>query len=970
MTADSIDRKSPWELYYGPNLGYIEEMYEKFLTNPDEVDPSVRESFQKWGPPPSAAVKQDLTANATQPLASRTDGTNSIRTFDPAFLKKIVDAGKLVRNIRTFGHLAADNDPLGISPPPDTRLLEPATFKLSTEDLEAIPASLIWEEAPENIRTGQQAISHLKDVYMKSFGFEFSHIHDQDERIWLRRQAEIGMASKPMTAKERIALLQRLIDVEQFETFIHRSFVGQKRFSIEGIDTLVPMLDEVVREIAHDGARHIVMGMAHRGRLNVLTHVLGKPYEAIFSEFHHSTSKELSEGSLGINTGWTGDVKYHLGAHRSLKAGETVETRITLANNPSHLEYVNPVVQGFARAAQDDRSKAGFPVSDFGSAAAILIHGDAAFPGEGIVAETLNFKKLSGYESGGTIHIIGNNRLGFTTDSSDSRSTYYASDLAKGYEIPIIHVSADDPEACIAAVRMACEYRQKFSKDFLIDMIGYRRYGHNETDDPETTQPLVYQKVHNHAVVARLYAEKLKEKGFVTEEQVEGLRKEGLANLQAALDVVKENDKNHKQPKIDDAGSKRRKKDLVTGVSLKKLREINADLLKWPEGFKVHDKLERILMRRAGALDKGSKVDWGLAETLAFATILSDGTPIRLSGQDSERATFAFRNLVLHDPTSNATFSPLHTLPQAKASFALHNSPLAEASVLGFEYGYNVFSPETLVIWEAQYGDFANCAQVIIDQFITASRVKWRQQSGLIMLLPHGYEGHGPEHSSARLERYLQLAAEDNLTIVNMTSAAQYFHLLRRQASILNTEEARPLIVMSPKSLIRNANVASEPAELSEGSFKLVLEQPHLGKKEDKVERLIFCTGKIAIDLEAGLELKDGQAADAWDWLHIVRVEQLYPFPKSDVEQVIARYPNVKEVLWVQEEPQNMGAWNYIEPRIRARVSNKATVRYVGRPKRSSTATGFHNVHNIEQQRIISVALNRSTLNSNSQGEN
>ena len=541
--------------------------------------------------------------------------------------------------------------------------------------------------------------------------------------------------------------------------------------------------------------------------------------------------------------------------------------------------------------------------------------------------------------------------------------------MAKGYEIPIVHVSADDPEACIAAVRMACEYRQKFHKDFLIDLIGYRRYGHNETDDPETTQPLVYKKVNSHAVIARLYAEKLKEKGFVTEDQVAALRKDGLAKLQAALDEVKGNDKNHKQPKIDDVGSKRRKKDIATGVSLKKLREINADLLKWPEGFKVNDKLERILTRRAGALDKGGKVDWGLAESLAFATILSDGTPIRLSGQDVERATFAFRNLVLHDPTNNATYSPMHTLPEAQASFALHNSPLAEASVLGFEYGYNVFSPETLVIWEAQYGDFANCAQVIVDQFITASRVKWRQQSGLIMLLPHGYEGNGPEHSSARLERYLQLAAEDNLTIVNMTSASQYFHLLRRQAAILNTEEARPLIVMSPKSLIRNASVASEPAELSEGSFKLVLEQPGLGKKADKVERLIFCTGKVAIDLEAGLELKEGESPDAWDWLHIARVEQLYPFPKSDVEQIIARFPNVKEVLWVQEEPQNMGAWNYVEPRIRARVSDKTTVRYVGRPKRSSTATGFHNVHVIEQQRIISVALNRSTLNANSQGE-
>ncbi|MBO7745972.1 2-oxoglutarate dehydrogenase E1 component [Paenibacillus sp. MWE-103] len=965
MTADSNDRKSPWELYYGPNLGYIEEMYEQYLRNPDDVDPAVRESFEKWGPPPSVSAGSNV--NVFPPLKVTTDGSNSIKTVDPAYLKKIVDAGKLVRNIRTFGHLAADNDPLGLTPAPDTRLIEPATFKLTDADLEGIPASLIWEEAPESISNGKQAIQHLKDVYTKSFGFEFAHIHEQDERLWLRRQAEIGMASKPMTAKERIALLQRLIDVEQFETFLHRSFVGQKRFSIEGTDSLVPMLDEVVREVAHDGARHILMGMAHRGRLNVLTHVLGKPYASIFSEFHHSPNKDQdlfpSEGALGINIGYTGDVKYHLGAHRSVKEGETVETRITLANNPSHLEYVNPIVEGFTRAAQDDRSKPGYPVANFGSAAAIIIHGDAAFAGEGIVAETLNFKKLAGYENGGTIHIIANNRLGFTTESKDSRSTYYASDLAKGYEIPIVHVSADDPEACIAAVRMACEYRQKFGKDFLIDMIGYRRHGHNETDDPETTQPLLYQKLRKHPVASVIYAERLKERGFVTEEQVQALRREGLAKLQAALDEVKENDKAYKQPKADEVGSKRRKKDIVTGVPLKKLAPINEALLQWPDGFKVYDKLDRILKRRANTLNEGGKVDWGQAEALAFATILSDGTPIRLSGQDSERATFAFRNIVLHDVENNKTFSPMHTLPQAKASFAVHNSPLAEASVLGFEYGYNVFSPETLVIWEAQYGDFANCAQVIIDQFVTAGRVKWQEKSGLVMLLPHGYEGNGPEHSSAKLERFLLLAAEDNLTIVNMTSASQYFHLLRRQASILGTDEARPLIVMAPKSLIRNPSVASDPAELSDGSFKLVLEQPGLGKKADKVERLIFCTGKMAIDLEAALELKDGQAADAWDWLHIVRVEQLYPFPKTDVEQIIARYPNVKEVLWVQEEPQNMGAWNYVEPRIRARVKAGTTVRYIGRPKRSSPASGFHYIHTMEQQRIVSVALNRSKQN-------
>ena len=956
MAADNNISRSPWEQYYGPNLGYIQEMYEKYVENPETVDPVYRETFAQFGAPPSMKAANGVVA---APLSTSVQAEGS-KLADPVFLKKVVDAGKLVRNIRTYGHLAVENDPLGIGTIPDTRLLEPETFNLTQDDLAAIPASLIWEEAPETVRDGWQAIQYLKDVYTKSFGIEFSHIHEQEERIWLKRQMESGMAAKPMNAKERSALLNRLIEVEQFETFLQRAFVGQKRFSIEGTDVLVPMLDEIVRELAHDGARHILMGMAHRGRLNVLAHVLGKPYTGIFSEFHHAPNKDLipSEGSTGINIGWTGDVKYHLGAHRSLKEGETVETRLTLANNPSHLEYVNPIVQGFTRAAQDDRSVPGYPTADFGSAAAIIMHGDAAFAGEGIVAETLNFKKLPGYGSGGTIHIIVNNRLGFTTESSDSRSTYYASDLAKGYEIPIVHVSADDPEACIAAVRMACEYRQRFQKDFLIDMVGYRRHGHNETDDPETTQPLVYQKLRKHPVVGIIYAEKLQEKGLITDDQVAQMRQSGLNTLQSALDEVKENDK--QKPQIIEPSRRRQKKELVTAVPLKKLKAINAELLKWPSGFNVYEKLERILMRRATSLDEGNKVDWGLAETLAFATILESGKPIRLSGQDSERATFAFRNLVLHDVKTGETYCPLHQIPQANASFAVYNSPLSEAAVLGFDYGYNVFSPETLVIWEAQYGDFANVAQVIIDQFITAGRVKWSQKSSIVMLLPHGYEGQGPEHSSARLERFLQLAAEDNLTIANLTTAAQYFHLLRRQAAITNTDEARPLIVMSPKSLIRNPSVASDPKELSEGVFQPVLEQPGLGGNAAAVERLVFCSGKISVDLASALTAEEGSS---WDWLHIARIEQLYPFPKANVEQLISRFPNLKEILWVQEEPQNMGAWNYIEPRIRARAPKDSIVRYVGRPKRSSPASGFQFIHNMEQQRILSVALNKSTLN-------
>ncbi|MCQ6557702.1 2-oxoglutarate dehydrogenase E1 component [Paenibacillus mendelii] len=953
MTADIVNRQSPWQLYYGPNLGYIQEQYERYTEDPNSVDPSYQSMFREWGAPP-APQHTESRQNAGLQAA----GGGGTIAADPSFYKKLVDAGKLVLNIRTYGHLAADTNPLGMREKADTRLLEPETFRLTKEDLTAIPATLIWEDAPATIQNGWEAIQELKHIYTESFGFEFGHVHAEDERLWLNRHAETGMQGKTLNTKEREALLYRLIEVESFETFLQKTFVGQKRFSIEGTDMLVPMLDEIVREIAHDGAKNIMMGMAHRGRLNVLAHVLGKPYGTIFSEFQHAPNKDLmpSEGSSGISFGWTGDVKYHLGAHRSVKEGETIETRITLANNPSHLEYVNPVVQGFTRAAQDNRTAPGYAQSDYGSAAAVIMHGDAAFAGEGIVPESLNFKKLAGYQNGGTIHIIVNNRIGFTTESSDSRSTYYSSDLAKGFNIPIVRVNADDPEACLAVIRMACEYRYRFQKDFLIDLVGYRRHGHNETDDPETTQPILYRKLRDHKTVSNLYADNLISKGLVSEEQFEQLKKEVLERMQSALDEVKNAGERQEPAKITNAETKRRSPEIVTSVPLPNLQAINRDLLKWPEDFKVYGKLERILKRREGAFEEGGKVDWGLAETMAFATILADGKPIRITGQDSERGTFAHRNLVLHDPETGGKFCPLHRLPQARASFSIYNSPLSEASVLGFEYGYNVYSPETLVIWEAQFGDFANAAQVIIDQFIAAGRDKWSQKSSLVMLLPHGYEGQGPEHSSARLERFLQQAANENWTVANLTTAAQYFHLLRRQAALTETEEAKPLILMSPKSLLRNPRVASDPQAFSEGVFMPVLEPSGQGETPDQVERLILCSGKIGVELAAAMEQTEQRE---WNWLHVARIEQLYPFPKVDIERIIGRFPNLKEIVWLQEEPQNMGAWNYMEPRIISRAPSGTIVRYVGLPKRSSPASGFSEIHQHDQQRIIAEAMNR-----------
>ncbi|MGG4044814.1 2-oxoglutarate dehydrogenase E1 component [Paenibacillus favisporus] len=938
-----------WESYYGPNLGYVQEQYERYVNDPESVDETYRKVFQLWGAPPMASAELEPVA---APKSVALDGN---------LLKKGVDAGKLVWNIRTYGHLAADIDPLGILPKADTRVLEPEQYGLSQSDLEAFPASLIWDGAPDNVRTGWEAIQKLRQTYTGTIAYEFSHVHEVEERVWLNRQVE-NQSVAPLNAEQKKALLKRLVEVDQFEEFLHKTFVGQKRFSIEGTDTMVPMLDELVHHMVDEGAEHILMGMAHRGRLNVLAHVLGKPYDKIFAEFHHSPNKKLfpSEGSMGINFGWTGDVKYHLGANRTVEGASDVKAKITLANNPSHLEYVNPVVEGFARAAQEDRTEPGYPQQDVNKAATVIIHGDSAFPGEGIVAETLNFNKLPGFQNGGTIHIIANNNIGFTTESKDSRSTHYASDLAKGYEIPIVHVNADDPEACINAMRLASEYRNKFKKDFLIDLVGYRRYGHNETDDPDTTQPLVYQKVKTHPRVAAIYADILIKEGVISKEESAQIIQQVQERLKAAYDRIKDKEQDpansHHQTPAEERIAK-----IKTAVPIGKLRKINKDLLSRPDDFNVYPKLQRILERRETALNEGEKVDWGLAETLAFASIVADGKPIRLTGQDAERATFAHRNLVLHDTKNGSTYCPIHHLPDAKASFAIYNSPLSEAAVLGFEYGYNVYSPETLVIWEAQYGDFSNVAQVITDQFISAGRSKWGQKSSLVMLLPHGYEGAGPEHSSARLERFLQLGGEENFTVANVTTAAQYFHLLRRQAALTESEDVRPLILMSPKSLIRNARVASSPAEFAEGSFKPVLEQPGLGGRPERVERIILCSGKIAVELEEAME-KSGEANE---WLHILRVEQLYPFPEKEVAGILARFTNVKEILWVQEEPENMGAWRYIESKLRKVAPRDTPVNYNGRPERSSTASGFQQVHAFEQQQIVAAALNQKSIKHN-----
>jgi 2-oxoglutarate dehydrogenase E1 component len=938
-----------WPGFHGPNQGYVEELYEMFLQDPDSVDADIREYFEQ------NSELQSSFSNESNEVISAVKAAGS-----PA---KIAAALRYADYIRSYGHLSANIYPLQFGSK-DPQLEDYEKWGLTEADLMDMPVELVCPSAPSSIKNGKEAFRFLQKVYSDTIAYEFEHVNEMAEKEWLRQKVESGELISKVENERKTSLYERLTEVEDFEKYLHRTFVGQKRFSIEGLDSMVPLLDEVISGAVNNGVETINIGMAHRGRLNVLAHVLGKPYEMIFAEFQHAPNKELvpSEGSIGINFGWTGDVKYHLGLDRKIKSDNTANARLTLANNPSHLEFAGAVVEGFTRAAQDDRNEPGYAKYDPVKAMAILIHGDAAFPGQGIVAETLNLSRLHGYKTGGTIHVIANNTIGFTTESMDSRSTRYASDLAKGYEIPIIHVNADDPEACLMAARLAFEYRSTFGKDFLIDLIGYRRFGHNEMDEPMTTNPEMYVLVHKHPTVKKIYGDKLVNQGAMSEETRTEIEQKVSARLTEAYEKVPKKEKEvTNEPDIPDVVEMGIPQ-IETGVPIEVLRKINSDLLNWPEGFNVFNKLEKILQRRKDAFSEDGKIDWGLAETLAFASIIKDGTPVRLTGQDSERGTFAQRNIVLHDSETGEQFSPLHILPGARASFSIHNSPLSEAAVVGFEYGYNVFAPETLVLWEAQYGDFANAAQVLFDQFVAAGRAKWGQKSGLVMLLPHGYEGQGPEHSSGRVERFLTLAAENNWTVANLSSAAQYFHILRRQAAILRQEAVRPLVLMTPKSLLRNTTVAADPQQLAEGSFKPIIEQPGLGGQPENVERVVLCTGKVSIDIAEKIQPEEH------GWLHVLRIEEIYPFPLEQLKEKLGRYPNLKEIVWVQEEPKNMGAWTFVEPRINEAAPNGLEASYIGRRRRSSPAEGDPNIHKLEQARIINGALTRTNGGGNENG--
>jgi len=897
------------------------------------------------GPPPAkpapaaaAAAARD-TAAAPAPAAAEPD---------EELLQAVQAATSLIKAYRTHGHQAARLDPLGTEPEGDPAL-DPGPLGLTDEIMRKIPAKILRIGVPG--ATLYDALPHLRETYTGTIAYEIEHIASHRQRTWLREKIETGAYRQPLTTEEQKALLERLIKVDAFERFMHKAYLGQKQFSIEGLDMTVPMLDELIQLAAAHSGREVVVGMAHRGRLNVLAHNLGRPYDSIFAEFEGASTLEAV---TTIPQGGTGDVKYHHGSQGSYQLPNGESILVNLEHNPSHLEFVDPVVVGAARAAQTTR-QGPHAHRDTNAAVPVILHGDAAFPGQGVVAETLNLQALDGYSVGGTIHIIQNNQVGFTTDPDDARSTRWASDLAKGFDVPIIHVNADDPAACISAVRLAFAFRQEFGHDVLIDLVGYRRFGHNEADEPAYTQPEMTAAIKKHKRVSELWAEKLIADGVLTAADVDAQQQavwdhltalhKGLKDRIAAAAEAGEVEQATGEYQLDRSPSP----EVKTAVDADRLRVLNEELLRIPEGFTVHPKLVKQLERRREAVGPDGGIDWAQAEALAFASLLTEGTPIRLTGQDVERGTFSQRHLVLHDAKTGQTLCPIQQLPGALAPFELHNSPLSETACVGFEYGYSAEAPESLVLWEAQFGDFANGAQVIIDQFIVSGLAKWGQTTRLTLLLPHGYEGSGPEHSSGRLERFLQLAAEGNIRVANLTTPAQYFHLLRRQARIA---KQRPLIIMTPKSLLRLPQATNRIEHLSDTQFYPVLAEPRVD--EDKVTRLILCTGKIYYDLVGHPDRADNER------VAVGRVELLYPFPEGQILELIGRYPNLEEVVWVQEEPRNMGARAHMSPRLMQILPEHLRFGYIGRPERASPGEGYPVAHAQEQSRIVRTALDLS----------
>ncbi|HXR31101.1 MAG TPA: multifunctional oxoglutarate decarboxylase/oxoglutarate dehydrogenase thiamine pyrophosphate-binding subunit/dihydrolipoyllysine-residue succinyltransferase subunit [Solirubrobacterales bacterium] len=901
----------------------------------------------------SAPISSAHPASASAPPLGTPTPTEEMAVTttqpDEELLQAVQAATSLLKGYRTHGHLAARLDPLGREPKGDPAI-QPENLNLTPELMSRIPASILRIGVPGE--TLLEALPRMREAYCGTIAYQFEHLSSHQQRTWLREMVETGAHRQPLADDEKKRLLARLIDVFQFERFIEKAYLGQKIFTIEGLDAIVPMLDEVVTLAGRSGAEEVVFGMAHRGRLSVLAHNLGRSVESILAEFEGSKQIDQVKAVAAIPHGGTGDVKYHYGHQGVYETHEGEKIAVRLYPNPSHLEFVNPVVEGATRFIQSDLEGARIEHKPK-CAVPVLLHGDAAFPGQGVVAETLNLRALKGYTTGGTVHVIQNNQVGFTTDPEDARSTPYAADMAKGFNVPIVHVNADDVEACSAAVRLAMAYRERWGQDIVIDVIGYRRYGHNETDEPAYTQPQIAAKIKAHPPVSELYAKKLVEEGAIAEQEVETMSKQRHDEMSAALKDLRHKMElgDYEDPTVTTSTTgeldRSASPPVDTTVPAERLRELNQALIEVPESFTIHRKLRKPFSKRVEALEKGG-IEFGHAEALAFASLLTEGVHIRLTGQDTERGTFSHRHLVLHDENTGLEYCPMQKLADASAPFELYNSPLSEMACLGFEYGYSAATPSALVLWEAQYGDFANAGQVIIDTFIASGEAKWGQTSRLTLLLPHGYEGSGPEHSSARIERFLALAAEGNIRIAYPTTAAQYFHLLRRQALI---RKPRPLIVFTPKGLLRLDRAAATPQQLSEEHFHFILDDPTADSRREKVERLVLCTGKVYFDLDASERREQAEN------VAIVRVELLYPFAEEQLRELIATFPNLKEIVWVQEEPRNMGAWKVMSRRLPQLLPEGVELGYVGRPIRASPGEGYSVSHAREQERIVLTAL-------------
>jgi len=949
---------------YGENADYLETLYEQYLREPASVHERWRAYFERLGPPtaaerPHAPVKAALVQRARR----RTPGAAAVMAVpgDAMHAAKQAAVSRLIQIWVNRAHLIAQVDPLGLMPRPRSPVLELGYFGLSEADLDTVFFSSSRSEAVPKQMKLREILRQLELIYAGPIGAEFAHVSESEERLWLQDQFQTGRLQHRFAPAERRAILWQLTAAEGLERYLHTRYVGQKRFSLEGGEALIPLLNDLIQRGGAVAVEEVVIGMAHRGRLNVLVNVLGKSPSELFSEFEGQYDLAHLRGS--------GDVKYHKGFSADLRTGSG-NVHTVLAFNPSHLEVVNPVVEGSVRARQerrgDERGERVLPV---------LVHGDAAFSGQGVVMETLQLSQARGYYTGGTVHIIINNQVGFTTsDVRDARSTIYCSDVAKMLEAPILHVNADDPEAVVFAARLALQYRMRFHKDVVIDLICYRRLGHNEADEPSATQPVMYGVIRQHPTARKLYADQLVAAGVLGEDEVAAMVEQYRSGLDEGRPQARDSLGMIGNPYTVDWSAYAAvdwSQRVQTGVELRRLRSLGERLTRYPQGFTLHPRVAQIINNRKKMTAGEQPLDWGCAEMLAYAGLIDEGYSIRISGQDSGRGTFFHRHAVLHDQHSDATYLPLQHLSEQQPRVQVIDSILAEEAVVGFEYGYSTTEPSCLTIWEAQYGDFANGAQVIIDQFISSGEAKWQRFCGLVLLLPHGYEGAGPEHSSARLERFLQLCADPNIAPPGMqpsmqanmqvcvpSSAAQLFHMLRRQ---MLQRFRKPLIVMMPKSLLRHPLSFSSLEELTRGSFARVIDEAE-DLPAQQVGRIVFCSGKVYYDL-----FEARRKAGIRD-VALVRIEQLYPFPAQEYQAAVDRYPQARKVVWCQEEPQNQGAWYQIRHRLQEPLDGDHQLLYAGRPEAAAPATGIAKIHEAEQAALIDAALH-STTTEDSAGE-